>query len=68
MDTWVITRWFTKDWWEYLLEERKGNWCMPWYIVIWCRIRGHRCGVWWYNPAPALDPDMHCKNCGDDLG
>jgi len=32
-----------------------------------CRWRGHPCGVVWYN-AGGTEPDMHCKNCGDDLG
>jgi hypothetical protein len=32
-----------------------------------CRGKGHPDGVIWYNPG-GLEPDMHCKNCGDDLG
>ena len=31
-----------------------------------CRLRGHKCGVWWNSHN--LEPDMHCRNCGDDLG
>ena len=31
-----------------------------------CRYKGHPYGVVWYNPN-GLEPDMHCKNCGDDL-
>ena len=34
--------------------------------AIVCRAKGHPCGVWWYN-VNGLEPDMHCKNCGDDL-
>jgi len=32
-----------------------------------CRRKGHPCGVVWYNPG-GLEPDMHCRNCGDNLG
>jgi len=32
-----------------------------------CRLGGHKCGVWFYNPN-GLEPDMHCMNCDDDLG
>ena len=31
-----------------------------------CRWNGHPAGVIWYNPE-GLTPDMHCRNCGDDL-
>jgi len=34
--------------------------------AIICRYRGHP-GVVWYNPNGS-EPDMHCRNCGDDLG
>ena len=63
-----ILKWFKIGWWKYLLEPQKG-----WYnktnrfIVFLCRAKGHPCGVWWYNTS-ALEPDMKCKNCGDDLG
>ena len=32
-----------------------------------CRARGHKCGVWWYT-SNGYEPDMHCKDCGDNLG
>lgn len=55
--------WFTKKWWLYLLEKPFS--CRAFI----CRINGHRNGggVIWYN-ATGLEPDMHCKKCGDDLG
>jgi hypothetical protein len=34
---------------------------------LFCRMNGHKCGVVWYNVG-GDEPDMHCKNCGDDLG
>lgn len=35
--------------------------------TIICRWRGHPCGVVWYNLG-GYEPNMTCKNCGDDLG
>lgn len=56
--------WFTKDWWQYLLIKNKDTSRLTTFI---CRIKGHPYGVIWYN-ANGLEPDMHCKNCYDDLG
>ena len=59
---WLLHR----DAWEYLLE-RRGDPSVPWWRVICCRWRGHPAGVIWYNSG-GLEPDMTCKECGDDLG
>lgn len=60
--------WFRVDWWKYLLERRRGDRHYRGVLLTFlCRARGHPFGVWWYNPN-GLEPDMHCKNCGDDLG
>lgn len=33
-----------------------------------CRLYGHQPhGVVWYNPG-GFEPDMSCRNCGEDLG
>lgn len=53
--------WFTISWWKYLLTD-----CTGW-TNFWCRVRGHPYGVGWYN-AGGLEPDMQCRNCGEDLG
>ena len=53
--------WLTYNWWKYLL---KG--CTGW-TNFWCRIRNHNCGVVWHNVA-GVEPDMHCRKCGEDLG
>lgn len=55
-------KWFTRSWWGYLLQK-------PFSLrAFWCRNKGHnKCGVVWYNIG-GCEPDMHCKNCGDDLG
>lgn len=59
-------RWFTKSWWQYLLEPKSNSSDSNRFTIILCRIEGHPCGVWYYNPT-GLEPDMTCKNCGDDL-
>jgi hypothetical protein len=50
---------------KYLIRKPrpKGT---PWPRLIICRWRGHKDGVVWYNPG-GLEPDLHCKNCGEDL-
>jgi hypothetical protein len=50
----------------YLLEPKNSKY-VSWFEVIKCRANGHKNGVIWYN-ANGSEPDMHCKNCGDDLG
>ena len=53
-------KWLSKNWWGYLLQK-------PFSLkAFWCRKNGHKCGVWWVNTC-GLEPDMRCKNCGDDL-
>lgn len=43
-----------------------GNDLPRWKRAV-CRFLGHPAGVWFYNPG-GFEPDMTCKNCGDDLG
>ena len=57
--------WLTLDWWKFLLERPKVG--QSRWTCFWCRARGHPAGVWWFNVG-GLEPDMHCMNCGDDLG
>lgn len=59
-----MMHWFTREWWRYLLEKPRHYNILK---VALCRARAHPAGVVWYNPA-GLEPDMHCRNCGDDLG
>jgi hypothetical protein len=61
-------KWFLLSWYQYLFEKR-DRWYggSGWVRTIICRMRNHPCGPIWYNPN-GLEPDMHCKNCGDDLG
>jgi hypothetical protein len=53
--------WFSVYWWKYLFSKPFN------FTKFFCRIRGHKCGVIWYNSV-GLEPDMICKNCFDDLG
>lgn len=50
-----------RDWWKYVLSKNNRT-----LKSIICRIRNHPCGVTWFSYGN--EPDMHCKNCGDDLG
>jgi hypothetical protein len=59
--------WFTKAWWNYLLAP-PSSWEVTRWSAFWCRLWGHPGGVWYYNMSENLEPDMHCKDCGDDLG
>lgn len=54
-------KWFSFSWWSYLFSGCSG------WRNFWCRVGGHRCGVVWFR-AGGLKPDMHCKNCDEDLG
>lgn len=54
-------KWFTFMWWKYLFKDCKSP------IQFLCRINNHKCGVVWYN-LYGNEPDMHCRNCGEDLG
>jgi hypothetical protein len=51
---------------KYLLSKPRPK-ETPWPRLIICRWRGHPAGVWYVN-ANGLEPDMHCKHCGEDLG
>lgn len=61
----AMTRWFSVTFWKYLLEPKDDE--TSWFKVIRCRAKGHPFGVVWFN-SYGLEPDMHCKNCNDDLG
>jgi hypothetical protein len=57
---------FSRDWWQYMMEPNHSG-DRSRLAVMWCRMRGHPHGVWWYNVG-GYEPDMHCKTCGDNLG
>ena len=62
-----VMKWFTKEWWNYLLEKPKDSSYTNWWVRFHCRRKGHPCGPWYHNIG-GLEPDMHCKHCGDYLG
>jgi len=51
-------------WWKYIFEKDGKHW--PSLKRIFCRINNHKAGPVWYSHK--LEPDMRCRNCGDDLG
>ena len=58
---------FSLDWWKYILAPRKDKGYSSFFRTIICRWRGHPCGPIWFNPG-GDEPDMTCRNCGDDIG
>ena len=64
-----MIKWFSIWWWKYLFEPRK-SWrqqAVSWLTTMRCRLAYHPCGTVYYNPG-GLEPDMRCKDCGEDLG
>ena len=67
MDAWAFTKWFNRGWYQYLRMRTPYSKDVPRWAHLWCRIRNHPHGVVYYNPS-GLEPDMRCKDCGEDLG
>ena len=63
---------FSKWYWKYLFEgayhKDEGFLTDIKYMLkrIICRINRHSSGPVWYNSS-GFEPDMTCKNCGDEL-
>ena len=53
-------------WWKikYLSEAKDHGY--GYWRNFWCRLIGHT-DVWWFN-AVALEPNMRCSRCNEDLG
>lgn len=62
-----MLKWFNISWYKYLFKKRNGYSNIGWVKTIICRLKNHLYGVVWYN-IDGLEPNMHCRNCGDDLG
>ena len=66
---WVLYSYFTYPRWRYLItgNPEKSKYFKDEFSLakFFCRLKGHG-PVWWYSHG--LEPDMHCKDCGDDLG
>lgn len=54
---------FHKDFRDWVLSKPQGD--IGRLRTIICRLRAHPAGVKWY--CYGQEPDMHCKNCNDDL-
>ena len=61
-----MKKWFSKEWWNYLLEKPNNSSDCNWLVRFWCRMNIHPKGVIWYN-INGTEPDMHCKICNDNL-
>lgn len=61
--------WTSLDFWAYVLKRNKNNepGLRSYFISAICRFKGHSCGVVWFRIG-GFEPDMTCKNCGEDLG
>ena len=53
-------------WYHYLFRKADDPGYCSNLRRLWCRIKGHPNGVWWYTPH-GLEPDYHCVDCGDEL-
>lgn len=56
--------WVQKEWLRYMFGSKDPD--STWANTLYCRWCGHPGGVYWYSSGH--EPDMHCKNCGDNLG
>lgn len=68
-------KWLDIWFWRYLFERptnyargwHSDNRLLDWWNRLRCRMRGHPAGTVYYKPG-GLEPDTHCKGCGDDIG
>lgn len=52
---------------DYLFAARTYyNSEVSWIRLLICRYKGHPNGVIWNSNG--MEPNMHCKDCGDNLG
>jgi hypothetical protein len=54
-----MSKWLSFSWYKYLGTSVS-------FLNLWCRIRNHPHGVIW--DSTGLEPNMQCKDCGEDLG
>jgi len=55
--------WLSLTWWKYIFGKPRYSNILRTAL---CRARNHPCGVLWYN-STGTEPNMTCRNCGDDL-
>lgn len=56
---------WSKDWRAYVFSRPSSYSDSTILRSSLCRLRNHPAGLVWLNPN-GLEPDMHCKTCGDD--
>jgi hypothetical protein len=61
-----MLKWLSISWYIYLFEKpfHSRNWSTRFSRLV-CRVNGHPGPVW--TNMNGLEPDMHCKNCGEEL-
>jgi hypothetical protein len=59
-------KWLNWRWYTYLFAKPSGYQKLT-RVMFCCRIKGHPRGIVYYNPY-GLEPDGHCKDCGEDIG
>ena len=59
-------KWFTLGYWKYLLEKKDADY--SWIQVLKCRITEHKHYDVPFYTSTGVEPNMHCRGCGDDLG
>ena len=69
MTTWIQKIYtnlqYSFQWYKYLFKKPSTD--ITRSQAYKCRKAGHPAGYKWYNLA-GLEPDYHCRNCGDYLG
>ena len=60
-------KWLSMWWYRYLFSKPSNYYNVSRWYAIKCRLKNHPNGWVWYNPG-RLEPDCHCKDCGDELG
>lgn len=52
---------------RYIFERPKRSTLKEWITTSLCRMRGHPKGPVYYTGPTATEPDMRCKDCGEEL-
>ena len=62
-----FSKWMNKWWYRYLFAKPYDDGWQGWVRSIRCRLRNHPEGIVYFN-SMGLEPDYHCRGCGDELG
>lgn len=67
-DMWQFrSKWLTYDWYAYLFAPASDYYSdMTFWRTLKCRLQGYPRGEIYYNSG-GLEPNGHCKDCGDEI-